>query len=54
MPVSKRGFALWLTAIAAAGFVVRIAFAVLSRVQHLPLGLGVSAYYSRGANLLAD
>jgi 4-amino-4-deoxy-L-arabinose transferase-like glycosyltransferase len=54
VPVSKRGFALWLTAIAAAGFVVRIAFVVLSRVQHLPLGLGDSAYYSRGANLLAD
>ena len=54
MPVSKRGFALGLTAIAAAGFAVRIAFVVLSRTQHLPLGLGDSAYYSRGANLLAD
>ncbi len=54
MPVSKRGFAPGLAAIAAAGFAVRIAFVVLSRIQHLPLGLGDSAYYSRGANLLAD
>jgi 4-amino-4-deoxy-L-arabinose transferase-like glycosyltransferase len=54
VPVSKRGFALGLTAIALAGFAIRVAFVVFSRVQHLPLGLGDSAFYSRGANLLAD
>ncbi len=54
MPVSKRGFALGLTAIALAGFAIRVAFVVFSRIQHLPLGLGDSAFYSRGANLLVD
>ena len=54
MPVTKRGFALGLSAIALAGFAIRVVFVVFSRVQHLPLGLGDSAFYSRGANLLAD
>jgi 4-amino-4-deoxy-L-arabinose transferase-like glycosyltransferase len=54
VPVSKRRFALGLAAIAVAGFALRIVFVVFSRVQHLPLGLGDSAFYSRGANLLAE
>jgi 4-amino-4-deoxy-L-arabinose transferase-like glycosyltransferase len=51
---SKQDFARRLGAIAIIGLALRVIFVLFSRVQHLPFGLGDPAFYSRGANLLAQ